>query len=125
MYAIYKCMKAYNVEEVDFHFEENKPKFVRDYITYEVCWVDIPELDGDKMWLHINAIPSYAFMMDSLNLQPSDFNRLKTLENIFKAVYERLADIYDGDDGIYPKCQWERWLDIWTSEYSEIYYEEE
>ena len=125
MYAIYKCMKAYDVEEVDFHYTSNKPKFVHDDITYEICWVDIPDIDGDNIEIHINAIPSYAWMMDSLQMKPSDFHRLKTLENIFKAVYDKLADNYDGDDGLYPKCRWEEWCDLWAQEYSDIYYEVE
>lgn len=91
MYAIKAIMEEYDVEDVDFITETTKPFFSEEYIGHEVTCIYKPTED---LVMEISYIPSFAFTLKHKEYKPTEFTRLKVLENLFLAVYNKLVKTY-------------------------------
>lgn len=101
IYAIHAIMEEYDVEDVDFILSSNKPKF-RDECSYEIFTIYKPDLED--MSIELSLLPSYMFAIKHKTYKAEDFKRLKTAENLFKFVYDKLVETYEiADDAYYLK----------------------
>lgn len=113
-YGIKSMMGEYDVEEVDFIHDKEKPFFVDDYLGHEVTCISKPD---DDLTMEIAYIPSVSFEIKHKEYKPTEFSRLKTIENLFIAVYNKLTATYGVNTGDYHLNTWQSAIRYYARQY--------
>ena len=120
IYAIAKAMDKYETNYASFDWnsydrDADIPNFNWNYINHKLLAVGYPDLEKWSLPIETMAI-AIGFKVNHIDIKASDSDiRLKTLENIYKAVYNQIWDGEDEDeDG-------EDSLMVWADEYVEKY----
>ena len=98
IYAIHEVMSKTDHESLDWDWryekEANIPHFQLDGFMCKVFFLDKPDLND--MSVTITYQPSWTVTdFETKDFKATDFPRLKTLENLFVAVFNKVYNEYD------------------------------